>query len=119
MALRTQDSSEGDTHEYLVCPTDRHSDQSGFGDHRLRKRFEPLLNCGRPACFLLNPGNNGFPLTQTIWFGSLSLSVDPVYQSVDEDMTLALWVSGILLFGAILMFYADKDITEHRAMLMW
>jgi hypothetical protein len=61
--------------EYLVCPTDRHSDQSGFGDHRLRKRFESLLNCGRPACFLLNLGNNGFPLMQTIWFGSLSLSV--------------------------------------------
>jgi hypothetical protein len=61
--------------EYLVCPTDRHSDQSGFGDHRLRKRFESLLNCRRPACFHLNPGKNGFPLMETIWFGSLSLSV--------------------------------------------
>jgi len=46
-----------------------------FGNHRLRKRFESLLNCGRPACFLLNPGNNGFPLMGTISFGSLSLSV--------------------------------------------
>jgi hypothetical protein len=42
---------EGDTHEYLVCPTDRHSDRSGFGDHRLHKRFESLTELREARVF--------------------------------------------------------------------
>ena len=31
--------AQKEIHMKLVCLTDRHSDQSGSGDHRLRKRF--------------------------------------------------------------------------------
>jgi hypothetical protein len=43
----------------------------------------------------------------------------PVYEFADEDMTVTLWVSGILLFGAISIFCLTRLLQNIEQRAWW